>query len=59
MKLQTEGFIRVRKSANDAGPRAFSIQYVKSGNRKKVLSGEVEVTGKEPSGVAADRKLTT
>lgn len=50
MKLQTEGFIRVRPSANDAGPRAFSIQYVKSGNRKKVLSGEVEVTGKEPNG---------
>lgn len=50
MKLQTEGFVRVRKSTNEDGPRAFSIQYVKSGNRKKVLSGEVEVIGREPSG---------
>ncbi len=49
-KLQEEGFVRVRKSTSDNGPRAFSIQYVKSGNRKKVVSGEVEIIGREPGG---------
>jgi adenine-specific DNA-methyltransferase len=49
-KLQEDGFVRVRKSTSDSGPRAFSIQYVKSGNRKKVFSGEVEIIGREPGG---------
>lgn len=50
MKLQKEGFVRIRKSSKEDCPRGYSIQYVKSGNRKKVLSGEVEVVGREPNG---------
>lgn len=50
INLQKDGFIRIRKSENENSPRAFSIQYVKSGNRKKILSGEVEIVGKESNG---------
>ena len=41
--------MRVR-NRKDAGHRGFTISYVKSGNRKKVASGEVKVAGREPGG---------
>ena len=46
----TQGFVRVRKPRTEDGPRAYTISYVKSGNRKKVLAGDVEILGREESG---------
>lgn len=48
--LAKEGFVRTRKRASNDSLRSFTISYVKSGNRKKVASGEVKVSGREPSG---------
>jgi adenine-specific DNA-methyltransferase len=50
MKLQSEGYIRVRKINSGDSRRAYSIQYVKTGNRMKIESGEIQVSGQEPSG---------
>lgn len=50
MKLASEGFVRVRKPSDDRGVRAWTIAYVKSGNRKLVASGAITVTGREPCG---------
>lgn len=50
MKLQAEGFVRVRKSKKESGPRPFTISYVKSGNQKLIKSGQVAIKGKEANG---------
>ncbi len=50
LKLASEGFVRVRPSKNPSGPRPFTISYIKEGNRKKILSGEIAVAGREQGG---------
>jgi adenine-specific DNA-methyltransferase len=48
-QLIEDGFVRVRPPRH-AGPRPFTLSYVKAGNQKKVKSGEVRVLGREPGG---------
>ena len=48
--LVEKGFVRVRESRAGENGRAFSITYIKSGNRKKVADGEIEYLGREPDG---------
>ena len=50
MKLAKEGFVRVRKPSDGGGVRAWTIAYVKSGNRKLVANGVITATGREPCG---------
>ena len=47
LKWAQEGFVRVRDQADGAGGNAFSLSYVRSGNQKKVLAGEIPVIGRE------------
>lgn len=49
-KLIEQGFVRVRRPRQAGGPRPFIISYIKSGNQKKILAGEVPVSGHEASG---------
>ena len=44
------GFLRIRPHKNGPGGNKFSISYIKSGNRAKVLSGEIPNKGREPNG---------
>lgn len=50
IKLSREGFVRVRKPSDSGGARAWTIAYVKSGNRKLVASGVIVASGHEPCG---------
>ena len=50
MHLAKEGFVRVRKPSDGGGVRAWTIAYVKSGNRKLVANGVITATGREPCG---------
>jgi len=50
LKLAKEGFVRVRKPSGTGGVRAWTIAYVKSGNRKLVANGVISTTGREPCG---------
>ena len=47
MKLASEGFVRVREQKDGPGGNKWSISYVKSANRAKVLSGEIPTLGRE------------
>ncbi|MCY3539209.1 MAG: DNA methyltransferase [bacterium] len=47
LKLAADGFVRVRPQKNGPGGNQFSINYVKKGNRAKVLSGEIPVKSRE------------
>jgi len=47
MNLTKEGFVRVRKQENGPGGNKWSISYVKSGNQKKVRSGQIAILGRE------------
>jgi adenine-specific DNA-methyltransferase len=48
--LAKDGFVRVRPQKNGPGGNRFSISYIKSGNQKKILSGELVTKGREPNG---------
>lgn len=48
VRLVDEGFVRVRRKRDGDDPDAFSLTYVKSGNRKKVADGAIESLGREP-----------
>ena len=52
MRLVREGFVRVRRRASSAfgSRRTWSISYVKMGNRKRVLAGEIPRLGVDTSG---------
>jgi len=51
MRLAREGFVRVRsRTGSESDPRAWSISYVKKGNRERVLNGEIPKLGNESSG---------
>jgi adenine-specific DNA-methyltransferase len=49
--LQDEGFVRVRPQKNGPGGNPFSINYVKSGNQKKIRNGEIPILGRDENGV--------
>ena len=49
LKLAADGFVRIRPQQNGPGGNKFSITYVKSGNRAKVLSGEIPIVDREPN----------
>lgn len=49
--LQGEGFVRVRPQKNGPGGNPFSINYVKSGNQRKIRNGEIPVLGRDENGV--------
>lgn len=46
MKLVKDGYARARPSAD--APGGYSVTYVKTGTRKKVETGEIELKGREP-----------
>ncbi|MXX64766.1 MAG: site-specific DNA-methyltransferase [Acidimicrobiia bacterium] len=46
--LVDEGYVRVRRWRKGEGVSSFSLTYVKSGTRKKVADGEIELKGREP-----------
>lgn len=48
LTLAADGFVRVRPQRDGPGGNAFSISYVKRGNRAKVLSGEIPIRDREP-----------
>lgn len=48
--LIQDGFFRIREPRSSEGSRPFTLAYVKSGNRRKVLTGEFETVGYEPGG---------
>lgn len=45
--LIEEGFVRVRLQKNGPGGNKWSVNYVKSGNQRKVRSGEIATLGRE------------
>jgi adenine-specific DNA-methyltransferase len=47
--LGKEGFVRARKSDKSSGGNEFAVSYVKSGNRAKILSGEIANEGRDPN----------
>jgi adenine-specific DNA-methyltransferase len=51
MALEREGFVRVQLQKNGPGGNQWSINYVKSGNQRKVRNGEIPVTGRDDQGV--------
>jgi adenine-specific DNA-methyltransferase len=52
MRLQSEGFVRLKTTKNGSGGNKFTMSYVKSGNRQKVLSGKIKILGNEKKGGA-------
>ena len=50
LELAKEGFVRIRPQKNGPGGNQWSINYVKSGNQKKVRDGEIPILGREDSG---------
>lgn len=48
--LYSDGFIRVRKSLKDNEYRPYTLSYIKSGNRKKIINGEVAIADREANG---------
>ena len=48
LDLAREGFVRVRNHPNGPGTNKWSVSYVKSGHRKKVLNGEIPIISREP-----------
>lgn len=46
-KLVKEGFLRVRPQKDGVGGNQFSVSYVKAGNQKKILAGEIAHEGRE------------
>lgn len=50
VKLIKDGFVRVKPQKNGTGGNQFSVSYIKSGNQKKILSGELPHEGREPDG---------
>jgi adenine-specific DNA-methyltransferase len=50
MELQQAGFVRVRHHKAGPGGNQFSISYVKSGNRAKIIDGTIPTIGRESSG---------
>ena len=50
LELSKQGFVRVRKARGDLRARPWTIAYVKAGNRKKVVAGEIVVEGREKCG---------
>ena len=49
LELANEGFVRVRKPSGNS-KRAWTLAYVKAGNRKLVREGKITVTGREACG---------
>lgn len=50
LALAKEGFVRIRPQKNGPGGNQWSINYVKSGNQKKVREGEIPILGREDNG---------
>lgn len=47
LELSKDGFVRVRPHAAGTGTNEYSVSYIKSGNRAKILSGEIPNSGRE------------